>query len=274
MLEFDAETTKILDAGYQGADIASRRHANLSALDPKSGQSIVDIGSGTGLLSMDMSPLVGDGGTIFAIDPSREMRTAAVRNCRGQPNIRVLEGTAYELPFEDESLDGAISLQVFEYLDDVPRALKEAFRVLKAGGRLIIGDLHWDSHIWHADNYERMQQMLRIWDRHMVWRRLPAYLPAMLRDTGFTVEEVKPVLCQDNTYRPDGLARLMVHLISAYAAQNKYASAEDVDQWKKEQDKLAEEGRFFFAITHYVTAAIKNRATQPTSNSKISVTCT
>lgn len=258
MLQFDAETTKILDAGYQGSDIARRRQANIVELEPKSGQAIVDIGAGTGFLAHDLSPIVGETGRVFAVDPSLEMRAAASQRCHGQSNVQIIDGSAYALPFSDGMLDGAVSLQVFEYLDDVPRALKEAFRVLKKGGRLVIGDLHWDSHVWHADNYELMQRMLKIWDRHMVWRRLPAFLPAMLRDAGFSVTSIKPELCQDNTCRSDGLARLMIHLISAYALQNDLAGIAEVNEWKDEQDRLAEEGRFFFAITHYVIAAEKN----------------
>ncbi len=257
MLRFDAETARLLDAGYKGADIARRRKANVSALKPQFGQSIVDIGAGSGLLAHDLSQLVGDKGQIFAVDPSPEMRAAANKACSDRTNVRVLDGSAYDLPFAEGTLDGAVSLQVYEYLDDVPRALKEARRVLKKGGHLVIGDLHWDSHIWHADNYERMEQMLRIWDSHMVWRRLPAYLPAMLRDAGFTLDAIRPEICQDNDFRSDGLAKLMVQLISAYAVQNELATVAEVDEWKNEQERMAEEGRFFFAITHYVISAVR-----------------
>jgi len=126
---------------------------------------------------------------------------------------------------------------------------------LRPGGRLAIGDLHWDSHVWHADDAARMDGMLRIWDRHLTHRNTPALLPPLLREAGFRVETVLPELCHDTTFRPDGLAMLMTHLIQAYAAQNRLATEEESDAWAKEQRRMAAEGRFFFAITHYVVVA-------------------
>ena len=55
MLQFDAETARILDNGYQGGDIQRRRLANLAALAPKRGEVIADIGAGTGLLGASTS---------------------------------------------------------------------------------------------------------------------------------------------------------------------------------------------------------------------------
>lgn len=259
MLQFDAETARILDDGYQGADVTRRRLANLDALKPRPGDRVADVGCGTGLLALDLSRAVGEAGIVYAVDPSEEMRTAADARCGARGNVRVLDGLVDAMPLGDASLDGAVSLQVFEYLDDVPAALAEMHRVLRPGGRLVIGDLHWDSHIWHADDYDRMTRMLRIWDGHMVWRRLPAYLPPMLRDAGFDVDAITPLICQDTEFRADGLARLMIHLITAYARQNDLATERDLTGWAEEQERMAREERFFFSITHYVISATRRR---------------
>jgi arsenite methyltransferase len=260
MLQFDAETARILDDGYQGGDIQRRRLANIAGLAPERGDAIADIGAGTGLLALDLSRAVGDDGTVVAIDPSREMRAATATRCAGRGNVRILEGTAGALPLDDASIERAVSLQVFEYLEDIPAALTEIRRVLRPGGRLAIGDLHWDSHVWHADDTARMDRMLRIWDRHLTHRDTPALLPPLLRAAGFTVEAVLPELCHDTTFRADGLAMLMIHLIRAYAGQNRLATEDEIDAWADEQRRMAEAGRFFFAITHYVVVASRNHS--------------
>lgn len=257
MLQFDANTARILDDGYQGSDVARRRLANLRALSPRLRDRVVDIGAGTGLLTLDIARAVGERGQVIAVDPSADMRAAGSARCADRKNVQVLEGTADSLPVDDGAVDGAVSLQVFEYLDDIPAALAESRRVLRPGGRLVIGDIHWDSHVWHADDRERMDRILGIWNRHVVETRVPALLPPMLRDAGFNVETVIPELCHDTVFRGDGLARMMTHLIRAYCLQTGLADADEVDAWIAEQERMAAEGRFFFALTHYVVAARK-----------------
>lgn len=257
MLQFDAETARILDDGYQGFDISRRRLANLAALSPEPGDTVVDIGAGTGLLTLDLARAVGETGTVIAIDPSPEMRAAAATRCSDRANVRIVDGAADRLPLDTGSTNRAVSLQVFEYVDDIPAALAEVHRVLRPHGRVVIGDIHWDSHVWHADDQERMAQMLRLWDHHLIERRVPALLPPLLRHAGFAVEAVMPELCHDSVFRADGLARLMIHLIRAYCRQNRLAAEDEVEDWIQEQHRLAEEGRFFFAITHYVVTARK-----------------
>ena len=257
MLQFDAKTAQILDDGYQGSDVTRRRLTNLMELAPAPGETIADIGCGTGLLTHDLARAVGETGRVIGIDPSAEMRSACEKRCRDRTNVQVVEGTVEALPLDDNSVDRAASLQVFEYVSDIGAALKEVSRVLRPGGRIVVGDLHWDSHIWHADNIERMTHMLHIWDKHLTERRVPALLSPLLRQAGFEVESIVPELCQDTVFRADGLAQLMTHLISAYAQQNDLADPNEIEAWISEQQKMAAEGRFFFAITHYVVSARK-----------------
>lgn len=257
MLQFDAKTASILDDGYQGSDIVRRRLANLAALAPRAGDVVADVGAGTGLLTLELSRAIGETGRVLAIDPSAQMRAAAAERCAGRRNVEVVDGNVYALPLDEESVDRAVALQVFEYLDDLPAALAEIRRCLRAGGRLVVGDLHWDSHVWHADDQDRMDRMLRLWDRHLVERRVPAVLPPLLRRAGFEVDDVTPELCHDDVFRSDGLARLMTHLICAYVEQGGLADADEVRAWVAEQERMASEGRFFFAITHYVISATR-----------------
>ena len=70
MLKFDAETTKILDDAYQGADITRRRQASFDALTPIPGETIIDIGCGNGLLTGELARAVGPKGRVIGIDPS------------------------------------------------------------------------------------------------------------------------------------------------------------------------------------------------------------
>jgi len=255
MLSFNADVTRLLEDAYQGSDVTHRRLVVLQALAPKAGDRVLDIGCGPGLLALDLSRMVGPAGAVVGIDPSPDMLQAARKRCDERGNVRILEGSANTLPVADEAFDAAVSLQVFEYLDDIPGALAEAGRKLVPGGRVVIGDVHWDSLVWHSDDAVRMARLIAAWDRHLAERRVPAILPSLLEAAGFVVEAVTPVAIHDRTLRPDGIAEMLVHLVEAYAVQNELVQASEAAAWAVEQRELAAEGRFFFSLIHFVTRA-------------------
>ena len=252
MLRFGAETTRLLEDAYNGSDFTERRLANLNALHVHAGDRVADIGCGPGMLTLELARAVGESGMVFGVDPSADMRESAARRCSGRSNIGILDGTATHLPLADASIGKAVAVQVFEYLDDIPAALKEAKRVLSPGGRLVIGDMHWDSLVWNSDFPDRMMQMIGAWDKHLSNRRVPALLPRMLVDAGFEVETIAPLAIFDATLRPDGLANMLIHLMQPYALQNGLVEEGQIQSWADEQRRLAASGRFFFSINHFV----------------------
>jgi ubiquinone/menaquinone biosynthesis C-methylase UbiE len=257
MLEFDEKTALFLEQAYLGADFHRRRQVSFDALAIKPGDTIVDIGCGNGLLTVDLARAVGPVGRVIGVDPSEAMRAPARDRCAEFDRVSIRKGTATDLPIEDNSCDSAVSVQVFEYLEDIPAALSEIRRVLRDGGRLVIGDMHFGTLVWFSDAPERMLRMTQAWDRHLIERALPEHLNGKLVAAGFEVEDVRPLTITDRVLRPDGLAATMLHLLSRYAIQNKLLDAQTVTEWRTEQDALAKAGRFFFSLTHFVTIARK-----------------
>ena len=257
MLNFNAETTRLLEIAYQGADVTRRRRLSFDAVDPQPGETILDIGSGNGMLTAELARAVGSTGKVIGVDPSEEMRKPALERCANYDWVDFRSGVADALPLEDQSVDKAVSVQVFEYLDDIPAAVRDASRVLKKGGRLVISDIHFDSMIWHTEDQPRMDRMVAAWDDHFVERRVPALLPPILRDAGLTVENINSVAINDHVLKPDGLATMMLRLMESYAIQKQLVPEDEARAWRAEQEELASQGRFFFSVTQFAVSARK-----------------
>lgn len=258
MLKFDEEIMRILDDAYQGADLTRRRQASFDALQPNPGETILDIGCGTGLLTAELARAVGKDGRVIGIDPSEDMRSAGVRRCEDYPWVEIIDGLANAMPLEEKVADKAVSVQTFEYIEDIEGSVSEAMRCLKPNGRLVISDLHFGSFIWYSDDPKRMDRLISSWDTHFVAGDLPSRLPGIIKSLGYCIETVVPMTLTDHVLKPDGIAILMMHLMRQYAIANDHVEADVADAWFDEQISLSREGRFFFSITQFVIRARKS----------------
>ncbi|MFV1878640.1 methyltransferase domain-containing protein [Nioella sp.] len=258
MLKFDAAITRILNNAYEGADLTRRRQASFDALKPSPCDTIIDIGCGNGLLTAELARAVGPTGRIIGIDPSKDMLKAGQDRCLGHDNVEFAEGLANDLPVSDRAADRAVSVQVFEYIDDVDSAQEDAMRCLKPGGRLVISDVHFGSFIWHSDNPERISKVVASWDKHFVSGTLPERLPGILKAKGHKVDAVTPFTMTDHELEPDGIVIVMMHLMKQTAISNSHIEEVEAQAWFNEQQTLSDEGRFFLSITQFVVVARKS----------------
>jgi len=123
-----------------------------------------DLGAGTGTLSGMIAPFVG---RVVAIDRSPEMLEAARERLGNVPNVEVREGELEALPVTDSALDVAMLVLVLHYVVDPGRALAEAHRALRPGGRLVVVDMREHGreeyrqtmgHLWHGFGEEQMME--------------------------------------------------------------------------------------------------------------------
>lgn len=109
----------------------------------RSGDVVLDVGSGSGTDALIAAGMVGETGRVIALDMTAAMQNKLLRTLAeaGVRNIEVLEGNAEEIPLPDESVDVITSNGVLNLVPDKPRAFAELRRVLRPGGRLQIADI-------------------------------------------------------------------------------------------------------------------------------------
>jgi len=129
-------------------------------LEPQPGERVLEIGPGTGYYTLDLAEWVGDDGTIEIFDIQQEMLDHTIRRARerGLANVKPTRGDAQDLGWDDDSFDAAILITVLGEIPDQDAALREVARVLKPGGRLVVGELVGDPHYVTLGSLERQAE--------------------------------------------------------------------------------------------------------------------
>lgn len=115
-------------------DLAAWRDRVLDAAGIAAGETVLDVGAGTGLLTLGAVERVGPDGEVIALDVSVDALEELRANTTA-PNVSYLVGQADVLPLTDESVDAVLTRSVLIYVDDKPEAAREFHRVLRGGGR-------------------------------------------------------------------------------------------------------------------------------------------
>ena len=124
------------------------RRRLVEILAPRPGERVLEIGPGTGYYTFEIADRL-DGGQVDVFDIQQEMLDHVMRtaNERGVINVRPALGDAQSLPYADESFEAVVLVTVLGEIPDQEQALREIARVLRPGGRLIVGELFGDPHM-------------------------------------------------------------------------------------------------------------------------------
>ena len=119
-----------------------------AVLEPRPAERVLEVGPGTGYYTLAVARWVSPDGLLDIFDLQQDMLDHTMRRAgeRGLTNITATQGDARQLPYPDASFDAAFLVTVLGEIPDQHVALRELARVLKPGGRLVVGELFGDPH--------------------------------------------------------------------------------------------------------------------------------
>ena len=122
-------------------------------LAPRPGERLLEVGPGTGYHALHVARWLEPGGALDILDVQQEMLDHTMRRARelGISNVVPTHGDARELPYPDDTFDAAYLNFVLGEVSDQDAALRELRRVLKPGGRLVVGEAFPDPHMVKVD---------------------------------------------------------------------------------------------------------------------------
>ena len=191
----DPITSNLYDALQTGAVPEDAVLASLGCGNPTAlaqlnpGETVLDLGSGGGIDVLLSARRVGPTGKAYGLDMTDEMLALARDNQRkaGVENVEFLKGEIEPIPLPDNSIDVVISNCVINLSADKDRVLREAFRVLKPGGRFAVSDV-----VTRGDVPAEVRQNMLLWVGCIAGALQDSEYIAKLATAGFDGIDIEP----------------------------------------------------------------------------------
>src|SRR6202046_2880939 len=183
------------DALPEKAVLASLGCGNPTALiELKPGETVLDLGSGGGIDVLLSASRVGPTGKAYGLDMTDDMLALARENQRRADvdNVEFLKGEIEHIPLPDNSVDVIISNCVINLSSDKARVLREAFRVLKPGGRFAVSDV-----VVRGEVPDAVRKSMLLWVGCIAGALEESDYRAKLRTAGFESVDLEPTRVYD-----------------------------------------------------------------------------
>src|ERR1700676_5367492 len=191
----DPITANLYGEGEAGSVPETAMRASLGCGNPTAlaklapGEIVLDLGSGGGIDVLLSARRVGPAGKAYGLDMTDEMLSLAEENKRksGLTNVEFLKGEIENIPLPDNSIDVIVSNCVINPAGDKDRVLREAFRVLKPGGRFAISDV-----VVRGEVPDQIRKSMELWVGCVAGALTDAEYQQKLGTAGFESIDIEP----------------------------------------------------------------------------------
>jgi ubiquinone/menaquinone biosynthesis C-methylase UbiE len=249
---------RVADAAARLANLAGsaaearvrRRSIDLLGLRP--GEIVIDVGAGSGVLTIELAQKVAPGGRVFAVDRSAgllEHARVATRDAGIGHLVDIRVADARALPF-GAAFDAAICHWLLLHVDRPEAVIAEMKRVTRRGGRVLAVEMDWETAMVHPGGRDVTRRILHhSADRHVdpwIGRRLPGLFAAAT----FTSVTVHPMMLTDNG-RDDRVWLDYLLARADMALEAAVITRDDFAEWTDGLREAFAAGAFFFAVVQF-----------------------
>jgi ubiquinone/menaquinone biosynthesis C-methylase UbiE len=248
-----------------GEEIARYKTLSYKLLQLGPGMQVLDVGCGPGVDLIPLAKKVGKGGQVTGLDSDAEMLREAGQAILKYSRIRLIEGSAEQLPFPDTAFDRARADRVLQHLPAPRLALAEMWRVLHPGGRVVLVEPDWKTVAVYpgspegGDDDRTLSAVLAYNQRHSVHPLMGRQLKGLFWDDGASYWEQIHIqslaLSHTSWLVIDTL--LMLTQLAQGLAEELPALADEITAWLKAVERAADWGEFIASIQFFFASARK-----------------
>ncbi|WP_067888917.1 methyltransferase domain-containing protein [Nocardia vaccinii] len=243
---------RILDDQAALPGVVRMREWARAALALQPGETALDLGSGTGTEVVELAALVGDAGRAIGIDPNPAM-LAAARERTADVKAEFLEGSAYDLPLPDASVDAVRCERVYQHLDDPAKATAEIARVLRPGGRVVLIDSDWSTAIFHPGDPELIAALQHRMAANSPNRNSGRRLRGQLVEAGLVIDDIGS---EAVIWEPESVLAMCAAITERGVADGSITAAQR-DRVLADIEHGAKTGDYHFSVTMFAVVAHK-----------------
>ena len=250
----------MLDAQRSMPFIQQYKQRVRALLDLHPGLHVLDTGTGTGEDAQEMAKLVASNGQIVGLDLSQIMIDEAKLCVQDQSlSLRFVQGDIQQLPFENATFDRCYADRIFIHLPDPQLALSELVRVTKPGGKLLIVEGDHETQVLDTPYPDVTRRFFRFRNDGMRQPDIAHRLYALFQGAGLCEVQVEPLARLTTDYET---IRPVAHFIEGMriAQDRGVVTAEEAEQWILYLEEAMQTGRFFHAMTWFITIGHKPRS--------------
>jgi len=233
----------------------------------RSGDRVLDVGCGTGVVTRDLAQRVGHQGHVVGIDPSTRLIEEAVRrieknDLKERIEFRCADGAA--LPFPDGGFDLVVASAVFGHIPNGPEVLAEMVRVARLAGTVVAFDHDIDTIVINGADRNVTRRIVHAYcDRYFTSGWSGRELYAMFRRVNLDEIKVLPLTFTSTQFDP--YWKRMVERLCTVAIKTGVVSEQEAGLWRADLEQKGGEGRFIASRGYFCVRGRKPDGPQSTT---------